>query len=98
MHYYIRRHTILTSSIVLLAGIALVASLFIPRLNGYAALSQAHEEPSTNMINWPGYMFSNTHQGNNPYETKLSTANAGSLKLKWKFTASNHLIGEPIIV
>lgn len=52
---------------------------------------------STPSVNWPTYLFGNDHQGYNPYETTISSANVASLVNKWKFQATGPLVAEPII-
>jgi outer membrane protein assembly factor BamB len=43
-------------------------------------------------------MFSDTHQGYNPYETTLNTSNVSSLVLKWKVAMKGDLPAEPVVV
>jgi len=40
----------------------------------------------TTFINWSQYLFSTRHTSENPAATVITPANAGSLKLLWKFT------------
>src|SRR5438105_223551 len=47
---------------------------------------------------WSDYLYSSTHQGNNPNETILSASNVASLTPQWSFNATRSLTGEPVVV
>lgn len=56
--------------------------------------------PAAGTANWTTYMYGNDHTGVNPNETTISSTNASSLVVKWKFqapTATSELVAEPII-
>src|SRR5437588_7460189 len=69
-----RRHKLLIMMILLTIGAAVVA-LLTPYMNSRAASIWRHSAPNVTSGDWPTYMFSNIHQGNNPYETQLNTSN-----------------------
>lgn len=50
-------------------------------------------------INWPSFHFDVCHTGFNPYETKLSTFNVGSLVVDWVYaTSGTSLYSSPAVV
>ncbi len=81
--------------VLMVCSLLLMLSRF--HQQSYAA-TPTNPKASSTSVDWQTYMFSNDHQGNNPYETQLNTSNVSALTVKWKFTASKELVAEPIIV
>jgi outer membrane protein assembly factor BamB len=98
MYQGIHRHKELITAFLSALSIALVALLVMAHVSSYAASSTKSPKPSASTGDWSRYMYSDTHQGNNPTETILNSTNVSSLKLKWKFHPASALIAEPILV
>lgn len=98
MNQGIYRYKVFVTLFLSLLSIALVAFLFIAHVNIYAASPTIHAKPFTTTGSWPRYMYSDTHEGNNPTETILNSTNISTLTLKWKFHPAAALIAEPILV
>src|SRR5207249_732880 len=49
-------------------------------------LSMGVAAQGSSFVNWSQYLFSTTHTSNNRAATTITTANAASLKLVWKFS------------
>jgi outer membrane protein assembly factor BamB len=98
MQHRTRKTEVFTTAMVSTIILCLLALLLLSHWNIYAAPPQEHTKTLNSSGDWPGFLYSDTHQGNNPNETSLNTSNASSLKLKWKFKTPGALIAEPVIV
>src|SRR5437764_11949581 len=98
MYRGIYRYKVFVTLFLSVLSLALVAFLLMSHVNIYAASATINAKPFTTTGSWPRYMYSDTHEGNNPSETTLNTTNISTLTLKWKFHPAAALLAEPILV
>jgi outer membrane protein assembly factor BamB len=103
MYHLMYKRRLFTTAVLLTAGVLLLATLFIWRVNTYATSpapsTESLRKPAVTVAgDWSRYLYSDKHQGVNPAETYLSKSSLASLSLKWKFATKGRLAAEPVVV
>jgi outer membrane protein assembly factor BamB len=77
---------------------AIVLAVLMPLLSSHAASTRGYRSPNSTTGDWPTYLYTELHNGNNSNETILNASNVASLKLKWKFATHGTIAPEPVVV
>src|SRR5712692_1657919 len=95
VYRYTRKHALFT--FLALLTVSAVLLLFF-HSNSYASPPAIKQNIPFTIVDWPRYMFSDQHQGNNPYETTIGPGNASTLTSSLLYHIHANTASEPVIV